>query len=127
MHDCVVKLLKNHDEESLECLCRLLTTIGKDLDFEKAKVGQGWRERPGWKSGRGVFLFEDLLLLPEFLYGTRKLFALLWMFWHDLASLWPFLVESVSFSTVFSSFLVSNITSEHTGCAQHFPCVSSSK
>lgn len=38
MHDCVVKLLKNHDEESLECLCRLLTTIGKDLDFAKAKV-----------------------------------------------------------------------------------------
>ena len=38
MHDCVVKLLKNHDEESLECLCRLLATIGKDLDFEKAKV-----------------------------------------------------------------------------------------
>uniref|UniRef100_A0A8C0KNU3 Eukaryotic translation initiation factor 4 gamma 3 n=1 Tax=Canis lupus dingo TaxID=286419 RepID=A0A8C0KNU3_CANLU len=37
MHDCVVKLLKNHDEESLECLCRLLTTIGRDLDFEKAK------------------------------------------------------------------------------------------
>lgn len=38
MHDCIVKLLKNHDEESLECLCRLLSTIGKDLDFEKAKV-----------------------------------------------------------------------------------------
>lgn len=37
MHDCVVKLLKNHDEASLECLCHLLTTIGKDLDFEKAK------------------------------------------------------------------------------------------
>ncbi|XP_060799381.1 eukaryotic translation initiation factor 4 gamma 1-like isoform X2 [Neoarius graeffei] len=37
MHDCVVKLLKNHDEESLECLCRLLSTIGKDLDFEKAR------------------------------------------------------------------------------------------
>uniref|UniRef100_A0A8C6R261 Eukaryotic translation initiation factor 4 gamma 1 n=1 Tax=Nannospalax galili TaxID=1026970 RepID=A0A8C6R261_NANGA len=37
MHDCVFKLLKNHDEESLECLCRLLTTIGKDLDFAKAK------------------------------------------------------------------------------------------
>nr|XP_033815042.1 eukaryotic translation initiation factor 4 gamma 1 isoform X2 [Geotrypetes seraphini] len=37
MHDCVLKLLKNHDEESLECLCRLLSTIGKDLDFEKAK------------------------------------------------------------------------------------------
>ncbi|XP_016346712.1 eukaryotic translation initiation factor 4 gamma 1-like [Sinocyclocheilus anshuiensis] len=38
MHDCIVKLLKNHDEESLECLCRLLSTIGKDLDFEKAKT-----------------------------------------------------------------------------------------
>lgn len=38
MHDCIVKLLKNHDDESLECLCRLLSTIGKDLDFEKAKV-----------------------------------------------------------------------------------------
>ncbi|XP_040205724.1 eukaryotic translation initiation factor 4 gamma 1 isoform X3 [Rana temporaria] len=37
MHDCVVKLLKNHDEESIECLCRLLSTIGKDLDFDKAK------------------------------------------------------------------------------------------
>ncbi|KAM4877901.1 LOW QUALITY PROTEIN: eukaryotic translation initiation factor 4 gamma 1-like [Thomomys bottae] len=37
MHECVVKLLKNHDEESLECLCHLLTTIGKDLDFAKAK------------------------------------------------------------------------------------------
>lgn len=65
MHDCVVKLLKNHDEESLECLCRLLTTIGKDLDFEKAKVGQD-REREtrlagqGWKTGCGVVLFEDL-------------------------------------------------------------------
>lgn len=40
MHDCVVKLLKNHDEESLECLCRLFSTIGKDLDFEKAKVNK---------------------------------------------------------------------------------------
>ncbi|XP_061684261.1 eukaryotic translation initiation factor 4 gamma 1-like isoform X4 [Syngnathoides biaculeatus] len=37
MHECIVKLLKNHDEESLECLCRLLSTIGKDLDFGKAK------------------------------------------------------------------------------------------
>ncbi|KAG9271072.1 eukaryotic translation initiation factor 4 gamma 1-like [Astyanax mexicanus] len=37
MHDCIVKLIKNHDEESLECLCTLLSTIGKNLDFEKAK------------------------------------------------------------------------------------------
>lgn len=40
MHDCIVKLLQNHDEECLECLCRVWFTIGKDLDFEKAKVQQ---------------------------------------------------------------------------------------
>ena len=38
MHDCVVKLMRSTDEESYECLCELLTTIGKDLDHEKAKV-----------------------------------------------------------------------------------------
>ena len=38
MHDCVVKLLKRNDEESFECLCKLLDTIGKDLDHVKAKV-----------------------------------------------------------------------------------------
>lgn len=38
MHDCVVTLLKSSDEENLECLCRLLTTIGKELDTTVAKV-----------------------------------------------------------------------------------------
>ena len=38
MHDCVVKLLRSNDEESFECLCKLLVTIGADLDHEKAKV-----------------------------------------------------------------------------------------
>jgi hypothetical protein len=38
MHDCVFKLLSSKDEESLECLCKLLRTIGKELDTEKAKV-----------------------------------------------------------------------------------------
>ena len=38
MHDCVVKLLKSNDEEAFECLCKLLVTIGKDLDHVKAKV-----------------------------------------------------------------------------------------
>ncbi|KAL9970594.1 hypothetical protein ACROYT_G022998 [Oculina patagonica] len=37
MHDCVVKLLKSNDEEAFECLCKLLVTIGKDLDHVKAK------------------------------------------------------------------------------------------
>ncbi|XP_067140206.1 eukaryotic translation initiation factor 4 gamma 3-like isoform X2 [Centruroides vittatus] len=35
MHECLKKLLHRGDEDSLECLCRLLTTIGKELDTEK--------------------------------------------------------------------------------------------
>ncbi|XP_062242232.1 eukaryotic translation initiation factor 4 gamma 3-like [Platichthys flesus] len=37
MHDCVVNLLNNNDEECLACLCSLLTSIGKVLDLEEAK------------------------------------------------------------------------------------------
>lgn len=38
MHECVTKLLKCVDEESLECLCRLLTTVGKNLEAETNKM-----------------------------------------------------------------------------------------
>lgn len=41
MHDCIRRLLRSRDEESLECLCRLLTTIGCDLDKDKSKVCTG--------------------------------------------------------------------------------------
>jgi len=34
MHECVKKLLMTTDEESLECLCRLVTTVGQDLETE---------------------------------------------------------------------------------------------
>ncbi|XP_074654497.1 eukaryotic translation initiation factor 4 gamma 1-like isoform X3 [Tubulanus polymorphus] len=37
MHECIVTLLKSNDEDNLECLCRLLSTIGKELDHEKGK------------------------------------------------------------------------------------------
>lgn len=33
MYRCIEHLLQNPEEESLECLCKLLTTIGKDLEF----------------------------------------------------------------------------------------------
>uniref|UniRef100_A0A8C5N9J9 Eukaryotic translation initiation factor 4 gamma 1-like n=1 Tax=Gouania willdenowi TaxID=441366 RepID=A0A8C5N9J9_GOUWI len=68
MHDCIVKLLKNHDKESLECLCRLLSTIGKDLDFEKAKprmdqyfhqMGKIVKEKK--TSSRIRFMLQDVL------------------------------------------------------------------
>jgi len=32
MHRCVRHLLEQNDEDNLECLCKLLTTIGKDLE-----------------------------------------------------------------------------------------------
>lgn len=32
MHSCIVQLLSQGDEESLECLCKLLTTVGQDLE-----------------------------------------------------------------------------------------------
>lgn len=39
MHECIRKLLSQGDEESLECLCRLLKTIGKELDEGKGSKG----------------------------------------------------------------------------------------
>lgn len=33
MYRCIEHLLQNPEEESLECLCKLLTTIGKDLEY----------------------------------------------------------------------------------------------
>ncbi|KAL3931794.1 MAG: hypothetical protein SGPRY_000977 [Prymnesium sp.] len=40
MHECLIKLLgevENPDEDEIECLCKLLTTIGKMIDHPKAK------------------------------------------------------------------------------------------
>ena len=39
MHECITRLLKStSDEESLECFATLITTTGKDLDKEAARV-----------------------------------------------------------------------------------------
>jgi len=37
MHDCVKKLLESKDEDTVECLCKLMATVGKLLDREEAK------------------------------------------------------------------------------------------
>lgn len=40
MHNCISQLLEQVAEEPLECLCKLLTTIGKELEAESGvKVG----------------------------------------------------------------------------------------
>ncbi|KAI9286704.1 hypothetical protein BC943DRAFT_359276 [Umbelopsis sp. AD052] len=44
MHECIKKLLSNvsdPEEEETESLCKLMTTVGKDLDHPKAK---GWMD-----------------------------------------------------------------------------------
>uniref|UniRef100_A0A6Q2XE38 Eukaryotic translation initiation factor 4 gamma 1 n=1 Tax=Esox lucius TaxID=8010 RepID=A0A6Q2XE38_ESOLU len=79
MHDCIVKLLKNHDEESLECLCRLLSTIGKDLDFEKAKprMDQYFAQmdkiiKEKKTSSRIRFMLQDVLDLRRNMWVPRR-------------------------------------------------------
>jgi len=37
MHDCVKKLLESKEEDTIECLCKLMATVGKLLDREEAK------------------------------------------------------------------------------------------
>ncbi|KAF5900718.1 eukaryotic translation initiation factor 4 gamma 1-like isoform X1, partial [Clarias magur] len=68
MHYCITELLKNQTENSLECLCKLLTTIGKDLDFEKTKpcmdryfrqMEKIMQERKA--SSRICFMLQDVL------------------------------------------------------------------
>ena len=42
MHECIRKLLVQTDEESLECLCRLVTTVGALLEEEtKGMIAKG--------------------------------------------------------------------------------------
>lgn len=79
MHDCIVKLLKNHDEESLECLCRLMTTIGKDIDFEKAKprIDQYFNQmekivKEKKTSSRIRFMLQDVLDLRKNNWVPRR-------------------------------------------------------
>merc|ERR550519_2716280 len=40
MHECIRKLLVQTDEESLECLCRLVTTVGALLEEETNTIKQ---------------------------------------------------------------------------------------
>ncbi|XP_028329771.1 eukaryotic translation initiation factor 4 gamma 1-like [Gouania willdenowi] len=79
MHACVVKLLKNHDEKSLECLCRLLSTIGKDLDFEKAKpqMDEYFNQmnkiiKEKMTSSRIRFMLQDVLDLRKNIWVPRR-------------------------------------------------------
>ena len=61
MHECVRKLLLSNpsDEEALECLCRLLTTVGKALEKEtKDKLAKAELKRiENWEEITRLLLF----------------------------------------------------------------------
>lgn len=46
MHECITRLLDQpHDEESLECLCRLLNTMGKEFEYLTRAASNEQRQR----------------------------------------------------------------------------------
>ncbi|GBM19884.1 Eukaryotic translation initiation factor 4 gamma 3 [Araneus ventricosus] len=55
MHECIKKLLSQGDEESLECLCRLLKTIGKELDDGKATKNSRDNQSRSLRETRSLF------------------------------------------------------------------------
>ncbi|TWW75107.1 Eukaryotic translation initiation factor 4 gamma 1 [Takifugu flavidus] len=79
IHTCVDKLLQDECEESLECLSKLLTTVGKDLDTESERpkldshCGNIRRLLKEQKmSSRIKFMLQDVLALGENNWVPRR-------------------------------------------------------
>jgi translation initiation factor 4G len=85
MYDCIEYLLRDKsDEESLECLCRLLRTIGKELDGKanekaanKQNLEKHYREldnivREHKTSARIRFMIQDLVELRHAAWVARR-------------------------------------------------------
>jgi len=66
MHECIMKLLCQTDEESLECLCRLVTTIGELLEQE-TKTKQ--------EKGNSTYNFDQYFTKMEELVSEKKISA----------------------------------------------------
>ncbi|CAF4530695.1 unnamed protein product, partial [Rotaria socialis] len=85
MYDCIEYLLRDKsDEESIECLCRLLRTIGKELDgkalektVNKTNLEKHYRELDGIikeqkTSARIRFMIQDLMELRQAAWVARR-------------------------------------------------------
>ncbi|XP_062857043.1 eukaryotic translation initiation factor 4 gamma 1-like [Trichomycterus rosablanca] len=79
IHKCIVKLLENNNEESLESLCKLLSTAGKNLDLNNEKhlldcyfnqLGTMIKDRR--TSSRIRFMIQDVLDLRKNNWIPRK-------------------------------------------------------
>ncbi|XP_066251122.1 eukaryotic translation initiation factor 4 gamma 3-like isoform X2 [Euwallacea similis] len=79
MKRCLQTLLDNKDEESLECLCKLLTTVGKELESksndlasifdEMKKITEGKRQKV---SSRIRFMLQDVGDLRDSKWVPRR-------------------------------------------------------
>ncbi|CAF0867973.1 unnamed protein product [Adineta ricciae] len=85
MYDCIEYLLRDKtDEEALECLCRLLRTIGKELDVKasekatnKSNLEKHYREldnivKEHKTSARIRFMIQDLVELRQAHWVARR-------------------------------------------------------
>jgi translation initiation factor 4G len=67
MYQCIRHLLKQVDEENLECLCKLLTTIGKVLESKTTDLSEYFKQmqqianRKGKISSRIRFMLQDVI------------------------------------------------------------------
>ncbi|XP_049821977.1 eukaryotic translation initiation factor 4 gamma 3 isoform X3 [Aethina tumida] len=76
---CLSNLLENKDEESLECLCKLLTTIGKELESKSVNLDQIFKvmkeivDRKHQKvSSRVRFMLQDVIDLRSSKWVPRR-------------------------------------------------------
>lgn len=72
MFDCLSRLMKTDDEDSIECLCWLVRTIGKDLDQPKNKkaLDSLFVEISKKSAGKAMslrtrFMLQDIIELRE--------------------------------------------------------------
>lgn len=76
---CLHKLLDNKDEESLECLCKLLTTIGKELETKKNDLSDMFKQMSDIAdkkhckvSSRIRFMLQDVIDLRDAKWQPRR-------------------------------------------------------
>jgi translation initiation factor 4G len=79
MMRCLDNLLENKDEESLECLCKLLTTIGKELESKKIDLTPIFNamkdivdKKHGRVSSRVRFMLQDVIDLRRNKWIPRR-------------------------------------------------------
>lgn len=78
MQRCIKHLLTEQDEESLECLCKLLTTVGKELESKNQNLSEYFSkmkeisEKRGEVSSRVRFMLRDVIDLRHSKWIPRR-------------------------------------------------------